>query len=180
MIFIFHSSFIIRHKYMDKEELDKVLGKILLVVFIVCLLIISMIYFTNRWSEIRDIRRQADTKSILKALELYNNQYGKYPESQADDGDGWEKSNDFENMDFFKPLVEADLLAISPFDPKNDSQYYYRYQRFPSGSFGCQKAFAVFQVMEHETTGYDIGRGWCEDIDFVQLAPNGFTWMEFE
>jgi len=165
---------------LDKEQLDKVLGKVLLLVFIVCLMIISMLYLNNRWSEIRDIRRQADTKAILKALELYNNQNNHYPESLADDGDGWEKSNDFEDKNFLSELIKADLLAISPFDPKNDIQYYYRYQRFPSGSFGCQKPFAVFQVMEHETKGYDVGRGKCEEMDFTQLAPNGYTWLEFE
>ncbi|MBU1131417.1 hypothetical protein KJ840_04760 [Patescibacteria group bacterium] len=165
---------------MTKEQLPSLIGKLLLIVLVVVLLISSMVYLNKRWSRIRDIRRQADAKAVVRALQLYYNQYDEFPDSLDDDGFGWDKSNDLADRSFLKPLVTFGLLNGEPFDPENDADFYYRYQKFPAGSFGCQYPFVVFQVMQFETNGFEAGQGQCEDIDFTALAPYGYTWQEFE
>lgn len=156
------------------------LGKLILVIFSVGLLLLSIFYLNTRWEKIRDIRRQADAKTIIKALQYYYNFYNEFPPSSDDDGEGWDKSNDLADRDFLKPLVDKGILAFQPFDPKNNQQYYYRYQKFPSGSFGCPRPFTVFQVIKFETSGLQPGVGNCQNINFIELAPQGFTWQDFE
>jgi len=165
---------------MEKEQFSGALGKFLLVFIIVGLLICSMIYLNSRWSRIRDIRRRADAQEIIKALKFYSIQHNKFPTSYDDDGDGWDKSNDLEKRTFLESLVSVGLFATPPFDPENDQNYYYRYQRFPAGSYGCLRSFAVFQIVQFETKNTDPGEGECPEIDFAQLAPFGYTWQEFE
>jgi len=162
---------------MDKEIFRLVLGKILLVILFCGLLIASIIYLNQRWAKIRDIRRQADAQSIIKALDFYNIQFGFYPDHLDDDGDGWDKSNDEENRTFLEPLIKIGLLPNLVFDPKNDASHYYRYQNFKSGEFDCRGNFAVFQITSFETVGHETGNGRCPDLNWVSLAPDGFTWL---
>lgn len=165
---------------MDKEQFNAVLGKFLLVFIVVSLLIGSMIYLNSRWSRIRDIRRKADAQEIIKALRFYNIQHNEFPDDIDDDGDGWDNSNDREKRSFLESLVAIGLFATPPFDPLNNEDYYYRYQKFPAGSYGCARPFAVFQVVQFETKNLEAGEGECRNINFTQLAPYGFTWQEFE
>ena len=165
---------------MGKNRLNFIISKLLLIVIPVCLLIASMVYLNNRWGRIRDIRRQADALAVIKALQFYYQQYGVFPVSDDDDGGGWDKSNDQQKRLFLDTLISGGLLSLTPFDPKNDDSYYYQYQRFPSGAYGCARSFAVFQISRFEMQHKNIGSGWCEEINFTQLAPGGFTWMEFE
>lgn len=165
---------------MEKKLLHLVIAKLLLVVIMVTLLVSSMIYLNKRWSRIRDIRRQADAKSIVKALQFYYNLFDEFPENLDNDGKGWDRSNDLPDRSFLEPLVSFGLLNGEPFDPKNDENFYYRYQRFPRSSFGCPRPFSVFQVMLYETEGFEVGKGSCEKVDFTEMAPEGYTWHEFE
>jgi len=145
---------------MDQFILKHVLGKLLLVLIMVSLLVGSIIYLNSRWAKIRDIRRQADAQSITKALNFYQAQFGNYPDSLDDDGD-----------------AKVGLLPSLVFDPQNDEEHYYRYQKFEPGDFGCQKPYAVFQVASFETKDKNSGSGSCPDIDWVHYAPLGFTWF---
>src|SRR3989344_995186 len=161
---------------MDQFILKHVLGKLLLVLIMVSLLVGSIIYLNSRWAKIREFRRQADAQSSTKALNFYQAQFGNEPDSLDDDGDGWDKSND-EHRIFLEPLAKVGLLPSLVFDPQNDEEHYYRYQKFEPGDFGCQKPYAVFQVASFETKDKNSGSGSCPDIDWVHYAPLGFTWF---
>ncbi|MCX6786081.1 MAG: hypothetical protein NTZ18_04525 [Candidatus Komeilibacteria bacterium] len=165
---------------MDSEQFKFIAGKLMIVVFITALLIGSIIYLNQRWERIRDIRRMADTQSVIKALEFYNVQLGHYPDKLPNDGDGWNKSNTKVEGRFLEPLVKIGLLPALVFDPLNNATYYYRYQRFASGSFGCSRNFAVFQVTDFEANNDNHGQGRCPGLDFSTLAPNGFTWFALD
>lgn len=161
------------------EEVKLIIGRVLTAVFIIGLLVTSIIYLNSRWARIRDIRRISDAQAVIKALDFYNVQVGEYPKNSADDGDGWDKTND-PNRNFLQPLSELGLISNLIFDPKNDENYYYRYQKFAAGKFGCQKPFAVFQVASFETDNENIGNGSCPQINWTTLAPYGFTWFSLE
>ena len=76
------------------EGIKVYFGRIILVVLICGALIFAIFYLNSHWGDIRDIRRQADAQSIIKALDFYNIQIGYYPKNSENDGDGWDKSND--------------------------------------------------------------------------------------
>jgi len=158
------------------EGIKIYLGRIMLVVLICVALIFAVLYLNSRWAKIRDIRRQADAQSIIKALDFYNIQIGYYPKNDENDGDGWDKSNDLARS-FLNPLSDLGLISSLIFDPKNDETHYYRYQKFSAGVFGCRKPFAVFQVTNFETDIPNLGQGTCPEFNWVKLAPHGFTWF---
>ena len=164
----------------QEDQTKALLSKVLIMVIVVCMLVVSIIYLNSRWSKIRDVRRRGDFQSIIKALEFYSSEYGHFPVTEDDDGDGWDKSNDLVDLDFLEPLVSSGLLTFRPFDPKNDTEYYYRYQKFHRGDFGCTRDFAIFQVTQFETETDQHGSGECPDIDFTKLVPNGYTWLGYE
>lgn len=165
---------------MGQEQLKSLIWKVLQLTFVLLLVTSSIIYLNSRWEKIRDIKRQVDTQSIIKALDFYNIQFGQYPNNLDDDGDGWDKSNDKENRTFLEPLVKVGLFSSLIFDPKNDELHYYRYQRFAAGDFNCPRPFAVFQITAFETKSDNIGNGSCPGFDWTELAPNGFTWFSLD
>ncbi|PIT90611.1 MAG: hypothetical protein COU22_01185 [Candidatus Komeilibacteria bacterium CG10_big_fil_rev_8_21_14_0_10_41_13] len=164
----------------DELSPKSLIIRILFLILIVFFLVLSVLYVNKRWEKIRDIRRQADAKSIVKALDFYNIQFGEFPENVDDDGDGWDKTNDQEKRTFLNPLVDIGLLPSLVFDPKNDEDYYYRYQKFAAGEFGCKRSFAVFQVSKFESEPKNVGQGECPDLNWIQLAPQGYTWFSYE
>ena len=163
-----------------EESVKSLVIKVLFLILIIAFLFLSVMYLNKRWGKIRDIRRQADAKSVIRALDFYNIQFGSYPETLDDDGDGWDKSNDTENRSFLEPIIKVGLLPTLVFDPTNDEEHYYRYQKFVAGDFGCRRPFAVFQVTGFESELNVKGNGECPDLDWTSLVPNGFTWFSFE
>ena len=109
-------------------------------------------------------------------MDFYNIQIGYYPKNSENDGDGWDKSNDL-TRSFLQPLSELGLISSLIFDPKNNETYYYRYQKFAAGIFGCPNAFAVFQITDFENNSFDLGHGSCPEFNWTKLAPHGFTWL---
>lgn len=164
---------------MWKENLPKII-KLAAIVLIMGLLGSSMFYLNSRWSWIRDMRRLADAKQIIKGLQYYYYQFEELPESKPADNTGWDNSNNLVKLEFLEPLLTAGILQEHPFDPKNDDEFYYRYKKFPAGTYGCARAFSIFQVMRYETDGLALGQGVCQKVDFTKLAPDGYTWQEFE
>jgi len=161
---------------MMDEGIKNYLGRIILVIIVCISLVFCIFYMNARWARIRDIRRQADAHSIVKALDVYNIQVGYYPQVTENDGDGWDKTND-PARSFLKPLSDFGLINSLIFDPKNDNKYYYRYQKFPAGTYGCSDSFAVFQIASFEAAAEDIGRGSCPYLNWTSAAPKGFTWF---
>ena len=164
----------------QEDQIKALLSKVLIMMIVVCMMVVSIVYLNKRWSKIRDVRRRGDFQSITKALEFYSSEYGHFPNTEDNDGDGWDKSNDLGDQDFLSPLVNAGLLISRPFDPKNDQEYYYRYQKFNRGDFGCTRSFVIFQITQFETQINERGSGQCPDIDFTEMAPTGYTWMGYE
>ncbi len=167
-------------KPQGENKLKSIIYKLLIMSAVIGLLISSMIYLNNRWDKIRDIRRQGDLQSITKALNFYYYQYDKYPGTSDDDGDGWDKSSDKGDYSFLDPLIEVGLLSARPFDPKNNEEYYYRYQKFEQGDFGCNRDYAIFQITQFETEVQKHGSGSCPEIEWTELAPGGYTWQGME
>lgn len=164
---------------MGGEQLKIIASKLSLAVLAAVMLLLSVAYLNQRWEKIRDIRRQADAQAIIKALNYYSVQFGSYPDNTDDDGQGWDKSNDLAERKFLEPLSKVGLLSALAFDPKNDSEHYYRYQKFFSGDFGCSRPYAVFQIASFEEQA-PSGSGQCPELDWTALAPNGFTWFSLE
>jgi len=163
----------------QKKDINSLLSIIFIIIIVVCGIVILGIYMNDRWKEMRDVRRHVDIKSVIKAIDIYYLDNDRLPENVSD-GD-WDSSYDLENKNqtLFKELRDDGLLS-SIFDPKNNEKYHYRYHRFEKGEYGCDKAFAIFQVTEFESEAGDPGEGACLYKNFVLDAPNGFTYQWFE
>lgn len=166
----------------DNNGNGQTISKILMVVVMLAAIIFGASYMSKRWGSLRDIRRQGDAQSIVKALDFYYSQYGHYPEVSDDDGDGWDKSNDsqVEGVNFLSELVSAGYLTAVPFDPLNDEVYYYRYKKFKKGEYGCVDDFYVFQISRFESSENSLGHGSCPNLDWTKIAPLGYTVMTLE
>ncbi len=161
-----------------KISLD--LKKIAFLSFIFSAIIIGIIGFDVFTEKAQDLRRKADMDALAKALDMYYLKHGAYPDSD-DDWRGWDLSYaSGKKSDFLKILVDEGFLKKEARDPVNDATYYYRYQRFKAGSFGCDKAFYVLQLSSFRLAAESTGRGECPQIRWTDLAPNGYTIQAFE
>ncbi|MBL7022029.1 hypothetical protein ISR92_01800 [Patescibacteria group bacterium] len=164
----------------DNSGNGQTISKILMIAVMIAAVIFGASYMNNRWGKLRDIRRQSDAQSIVKALDFYYSQYGHYPEVEDDDGDGWDKSNDMTGVNFLDKLVITGYLTAVPFDPVNDEIFYYRYKKFMKGEYGCDDDFYVFQIARFESNENSLGHGSCPNLDWTKIAPLGFTVMTLE
>ncbi len=158
------------------------LRKSFAIIIVGCILVIFFVSFEDIRAKIRDEKRKGDLREVVKALEIYYSKYNFYPESSDDDWNGWDAT--FEPgghpYRFITPLEEERILLKGPVDPYNDSIYFYRYRKFPAGSFGCRRPFYVLQIVNFETAQDDHGWGECPERNFVEELPNGFTVMKFD
>jgi hypothetical protein len=153
-------------------KLQKLIG----VVFIGCLIVIFLSGFDTIKSKARDVKRRADIKVLIKALDLYHDKYGKYPDS-INDWQGWDLSISYNGgkADFINKLIEDKFVDREIKDPINDVAYHYRYAKFQAGDYGCQNSFYILQIANFELPAGDNGRGECPELDWAKLAPNGYT-----
>ncbi len=169
----------------SNTPLTKNIKKMMYGVGAVVLIVVLSYFYSQRFERIRDIRRIADINAIQSALEIYYDTFDTYPYvASADvDEDGWDYSFEPEGglADFMRNVRDAGFLESSPLDPSNDGYYYYRYQMFPDGSYGCDGGFYILQVMEFEDLNEDnpTGTGYCPDRDFKLEVPYGLTWQRF-
>ncbi len=167
---------------MPKEELgSRKLNQIFFLVIIICLTAVFISSFETIFAKARDVKRRADIKTLVKALDLYYDKYGFYPES-TDDWRGWDLTCDYKNFGsgFLEVLEKEGFINKEISDPINDSTHYYRYQKYPAGSFGCAKPFYILQVINFELLMDKNGQGICEEMDWLETAPNGFTIQVFD
>ncbi|MFH1427123.1 MAG: hypothetical protein ABIG60_01165 [Patescibacteria group bacterium] len=157
------------------------LRKITFLILIGCLIAIFISGFDTIVSKTRDVKRKADLKNLTKALNLYYDKYGFYPISDNDWRD-WDLTYEFKGaeLNFLKILVEENFINKMVVDPLNTPNYYYRYQKYPAGSFGCEKAFYILQLSSFELPTADIGAGACPGMNWVEIAPNGYTFQAFD
>jgi len=155
--------------------------KLVAVVFIGCLVIVFLSGFDMIKAKVRDVKRRADINLLVQALDLYHDQYGQYPDS-VDDWRGWDLSIGYggKQAEFLSVLNKAGLIDQAVKDPINDAAYYYRYEKFPAGDYGCQNSFYILQVTNFELPTQDNGRGACPEFNWAELTPNGYTVQNFD
>ena len=161
------------------KNINSLLSIIFLIIIVVCGIIISGMYMNNRWKNMRDVRRVSDLKAIIKAVDIYYLDKGRLPDNISDQE--WDSTYDPEtnNQTFLKELQDKGILSYI-FDPKNSEEYQYRYHKFERGEYGCDQAFAIFQITKFESDYNDLGKGECLDKNFTLEAPRGFTHQWFE
>lgn len=160
---------------------DLNLRQIAFIAFIVFFSTISYIYINNFQAKARDVKRKADLANIIKALDLYHEKYGVYPES-ADERNGWDMSNPLSGKGpgVLTILAREELISRVINDPVNNENYQYLYKKFPAESYGCRKPFYIFQILNFETEMPSRGSGRCKEFDWTKLAPYGFTTQGFD
>ena len=167
---------------MDIKDLTFLkMQKVSFVVIVACLAAIFVSGFDVIMAKSRDTKRRVDIKIISKALNLYYDKYGIFPEGE-DEWQGWDLSYNFDNFgpDFLDILSKEGFLEGNSFDPLNNADYHYRYQKYPAGSYGCKKPFYILQVSSFELLTEDVGFGSCPEINWPEFATNGYSLLEFE
>ena len=126
----------------------------------------------------RDSTRLLNIAQIKMALEVYSVRYGQYPE-ESHNGcyDGWETSCDAAGT-FINVLKTSGILSSVPFDPVNNSSYFYSYYKYPSGSSGCTFPYAVLGIKKFESANSYKGtsaqcpsRNWYPEFDYSVILP---------
>ena len=69
------------------------------------------------------------------------------------------------------------FIGNCPSNVNRDAKYTVRFEK---GEYGCERPFAIFQVVNFETLVADNGEGACPERNFVLEAPNGYTIQWFE
>ncbi len=155
--------------------------KLVAMVFIGCLMVLFLSSFDVIKAKARDVKRRADIKNLTKALDLYHDKYGKYPDS-SNDWRGWDLSISYGagRAGFLDVLNEERLIDKPVRDPVNDEAYHYRYEKFQAGDYGCADSFYILQVVNFELPTENIGQGACSELNWAELAPNGYTAQGFD
>jgi len=157
------------------------LQKLVAVIFIGCLMVLFLSGFDTIKAKARDIKRLADIKVLVKALDLYHDKYGKYPDSN-NDWQGWDLSIGYNSgkVDFIDRLKAEGFVDREVKDPINDVAYHYRYQKFKAGDYGCKNSFYILQIAGFELSSENNGRGECPELNWVESATNGYTVQDFD
>lgn len=157
------------------------LQKLVAVVFIGCVMALFLSGFDTIKAKARDVKRRADIKVLIKALALYHDKYGKYPDS-INDWRGWDLSISYNGgqAEFINKFEEEGLVDREIKDPLNDVAYHYRYQKFQAGDYGCENSFYILQIANFELPTENNGRGECPELNWAQSAPNGYTAQDFD
>ena len=151
----------------------------------IAVLLFLIIFFTLAFdviqAKIKDSKRKTDLNQIKKALIVYQLQHNKFPKVQEDDVNGWDLSYyNGQTSKFLNILLKEKIIDKILKDPVNSGEYYYRYKKFPAGSFGCEKSFYILQAINFEYNNKDHGYGECPERNFVEEIPNGYTIQMFE
>lgn len=169
---------------MDNQEINFNYFKarrIIVIMVILCLTIIFFVGFSTIRSKARDIKRRADIRIMVKALDLYHDNHGYYP-SSMDDWQGWDLTYEYKGGEFsFLPELKKDsLIDRMVSDSLNNDIFHYRYQKFNVGDYGCDKAFYILQITNFELPTKNTGYGQCPELDWVETVPNGYTVQTFD
>lgn len=145
-----------------------------------CMMAIFVSGFDTMISKANDVKRRSDAREIEKALDVYHDKYGVYPDS-IDDWRKWDLSFEYKNKKgFLKILSEEKILQSETVDPINNESHYYRYAKYKTGTYGCAGSFYVLQVSNFEVASDKNGNGECPELDFVEEMPNGYTIQRFD
>lgn len=167
---------------MAKIQTSNKLRKSFSVIILVSLMIIFLVGFDDLRAKIRDTKRRADIREVVKALDIYYHRHGYYPETDDKDWQDWDATYEpsGEPYQFIAPLMAENIITRNPIDPVNSKTYFYRYKKFSYGSYDCLKEFYILQIVNFETSQDNHGFGNCPQFDFVEGIPNGYTVMGVE
>lgn len=99
-------------------------------------------------SKSRDVRRSAEVREIVTALELYRSDHGKFPCHSIQYSD---------DSDFLQPLITEGYLGSKPEDPLNPS-YVYTYMTAKETSGGpCGQIFQIGYYFENAASKCALG-----------------------
>ena len=149
--------------------------ELLVVIAIIGLLAsVALVSLGSARAKARNAKRLADMAQLQKALELYYDNSGQYPDpgtygelEYTYSCGGWDTAsvdNDSDGKFFIEPLVDAGIMARTPRDPIGTGLcggYTYRYFRY--GAQGdCTRPFYVLGVvdMENSSGAYTSSPGW--------------------
>lgn len=150
---------------------------LIVVVVIGILAAITMIAYSNIQQRARDAARLQDATTVQKSLRLYLTQTGALFGPTSTDG-SWETSSEDSPGQFMETLVSSGVIGKVPVDPQNTSSRHYRYYLYPAGTSGCDSArgqFAVFQIIDLETST----RPYAEDPGFSCSLRNWSTEADY-
>ncbi len=138
---------------------------VIAIIGILSTIVLSSLNFAR--AKARDARRLSDMHTMQTALDLYYNQFGRYPDSDYAGCSGWDSSGTPAGApSFTTSLVTNKLIPTNILDPiTNDSCGNYAYYRYPAGYAGCDTsrgAYYVLGVRDMETSGnpYPNSPGW--------------------
>ena len=162
----------------SKLHLQKALNSIV----VLSLVVLSFSSIDVVRGRVKDSKRLADIRQIKAALDMYSYRHNAFPNVTDNDINGWDTSFEFDGAggNFLNILVEENFIDQIPFDPVNSNNFYYRYKKFPAGSFGCARPFYILQAVNFEGDRNDHGWGSCPEKDFVSELPNGYTIQVFD
>ena len=180
---------------------EQVCGGFTLVELLVVIAIIGLLSsvvtlsLTNARKKSRDVKRLADLKQIITALDLYYDKYGQYPSTTDSDCLGYDTSNMNSAANpnaFINNLVTGGIVSASPGDPSKSGttcagpSFYVYYRYDPSSPYwqaawnaadsNCKTAFYVLGAVGFETTsgaqptspGWSCpGRDWQAQLSWV-------------
>ncbi|MDO8592488.1 MAG: hypothetical protein Q7R92_01780 [bacterium] len=155
--------------------------KLVAMVFAGCLVVLFFSGFSTIKAKISDIKRRADINVLVKALDLYHDKYGAYPDS-INDWQGWDLSIAYNGggSGFLNMVKAAGLIDRLAADPINNASYHYRYQKYSAGEYGCKNSFYILQAVSFELPNNDNGKGQCPEFNWVESSPNGYTVQVFD
>ena len=138
------------------------------------------LYMIGKWERMRDVKRQTDARQIRTVVEMYLTSFDSLPDNETNYDWDYSYNPETDKVSIlFRGLIEKDFIT-PVFDPMNSEKYYYRYHKFKAGEYGCERNFAIFQIMSFEGKIRDRGQGICPERNFAAESPNGYTIQWFE
>lgn len=127
---------------------------LIVIVVIAILAAITLVTFGNVQSRARDNIRYADAKAIMKALELYKADNGRYPDTGPNGtaicgthNNGYSYS-DATDGNWMKPLVDNKYLNKVPTPPNNGCSSFYRYLWPGATTYNCPSRTTNYYIIE--------------------------------
>lgn len=154
---------------LKKRQPGFTLIELLVVIAIISLLAtMAIAALKNAQSKSRDVKRIANIKQLMTALDLYYDEYKTYPVTS------WSNSGDAAWINDTNTLATAlhPYLAKLPLDPKNDAGYAYNgvyaYSYFSSGYGGGGQWYMIVYRLEDGSSVLQTKDGIraCDNTNF--------------
>ncbi len=161
--------------------------ELLVVISIIAILLaVATVSYTNAQQKGRDNKRKADLKAVQQALEIYFNQNGKYPDTDASSGNGIIKCNtgtspnndstskNWGSIFSCDPDGPGSLATITymnplPKDPVNTGNSNYYYNKTSNSTYVLYAVIENSKDQENKNDGNPQTTPVCDTI-------SGHTW----